>query len=255
MAQALLSDIRNLSRRKARRRRGLAVLEGARLIREAMEAGARFRGVIVRADSVTEQVNLLLEALGERAIGVEQVAAQEFDSVAATDRPQGIIAVAEHPNWTYAEIANGDAPILIVDAVQDPGNAGALIRTAYCLGASGVVMLDGAVDLLNPKVLRAAMGATYRMPVICSAFDGLRSFLRERGLEVWTGSAAGRDVRRMHRTGRVAIVVGNEGAGVRAEFREMGAKNVLIPLARGAESLNVAVAAGILLYEVNLARK
>ena len=72
---------------------------------------------------------------------------------------------------------------------------------------------------------------------------------------MWTGSAAGRDVRRMPRTGRVAIVVGNEGAGVRAEFREMGAKNVLIPLARGAESLNVAVAAGILLYEVNLARK
>jgi TrmH family RNA methyltransferase len=138
--------------------------------------------------------------------------------------------------------------------VQDPGNVGTLVRTAFALGCDGVVLLPGTADPRNPKVLRGAMGASFRLPVIQLTDDQFAAWMRDRDVVAWVADTEGTDLARCTRPTRLALVVGNEGAGVRPFLHGLAQHRVAIPLARGAESLNVAVAAGILLYEAKRAR-
>ena len=155
--------------------------------------------------------------------------------------------------WTLAEITGG--PLLVVDGVQDPGNVGTLIRTAHALGAAASLLLRGSADPLNPKALRAAMGATFRHPVVQLDDGPFITWARQQEYVLWAAAADGLPLSRAldaKTSGKelIAVIVGNEGAGIRPQLNEIAAQRVAIPLARGAESLNVAVAAGILLYEV-----
>ena len=253
----LQSTIRDLQRRKARERRGLALLEGVRLVEEALGATVPLRGVVAADDlDRTPRGAALIENLARRAVPVETVPAHELDRLAETDTPQGIVAVAEPRRWTEADLVLGErAAVLVLDAVQDPGNLGALVRTAFALGAAGVIALKGTVDWTNPKALRAAMGASFRLPVVPLDDAQLAGWATRQRCTLWAAAADGLPVERVGPIPqRVAILVGNEGGGVRAELAGLGAKRVGIPLTRGAESLNVAVAAGILLHEVLRAR-
>jgi TrmH family RNA methyltransferase len=155
--------------------------------------------------------------------------------------------------WALTDIPTG--PLLVVDGVQDPGNVGTLIRTAHALGTSATLLLRGSADPMNPKALRAAMGATFRHPVVQLDDAPFIVWARDRGITLWAAAADGVPLARAldSRTpGQelIAVIVGNEGAGIRPQLNAIAAQRVAIPLARGAESLNVAVAAGILLYEV-----
>ncbi len=253
MPPKLLSTVRNLSHRKGRRRRKLAVLEGTRLVEEALQSGLQFRGVLVREDVSSNRVGGLLEELSRYAVPVDYLAPNVFDKAAATESPQGVIAVVEHPSWTLAAVEpKRSAPVLVLDAVQDPGNVGTLVRTAYSLGAVGVLLLDGTADLLNPKVLRAAMGATFKIPIVSLGMGELKTFVEGKDVTVWVGAPLGTNVRRLNPPERLALVMGNETAGTRPQVDALAESRVSIPLARGAESLNVAVAAGILLFEVGV---
>src|SRR6266480_4527158 len=154
IASNLQSTIRDLQRRKARGRRGLALIEGVRLVEEALAAGVPFKGALVAE-------------LQGHAVGVEEVGARVFAQLADTETPQGIIAVIEPPRWTAGDFAPPPGAVaLVIDGVQDPGNVGTLIRTAHALGAAGTVVLRGTADPTSPKALRAAMGATFRHPVV-----------------------------------------------------------------------------------------
>jgi TrmH family RNA methyltransferase len=125
-----------------------------------------------------------------------------------------------------------------------------MIRTAWTLGAAGVIALPGTAELTNPKALRATMGAYFRLPAVAAGPEEALEWLRRRQVEFWATDAGGEDVRQAERRGPVALVVGNEGAGVSAAVAAKADRVVGIPLRQGAESLNVGVAAGILLYEV-----
>jgi len=138
----------------------------------------------------------------------------------------------------------------VLDAVQDPGNVGTLLRTAFALGAAGAVLLRGSADLQNPKVVRAGMGATFRLPSVSATPAECVAWVRRASVRVWAAATEGTPLQRATAPERLALAVGNEGAGIRPEVRECAELQVAVPLARGAESLNVAVAAGILLYEV-----
>lgn len=252
MASTLVTTIRNLHQRKGRKRRGLTLAEGVRVVEEAVAARVRIEGVLVsHTMGASARGAALLATLADRAIPVEEVADHTFASVAETDTPQGIIAVIEAPLGTLAEIvpARG-APVLVLDAVQDPGNVGTLLRTAYALGAPGAILLRGTADVTNPKVVRAAMGASFRLPIAAAEPPEFVAWCHRGQVEVWTAAADGAPLARTAPPERLALVVGNEGAGVSEELRALAVRQVAIPLARGAESLNVAVAAGILLYEV-----
>ena len=256
IASNLQSTVRDLQRRKARGRRGLAVLEGVRLVEEALAAGLEFKGALVSPDLTrTTRGQALTEELANHAVAVEEVGARAFSDLAGTDTPQGILAVVQPRAWALADVTG--SPILVLDGVQDPGNVGTLIRTAHALGAAASLLLRGSADPMNPKALRAAMGATFRHPVVQLDDGPFITWAQARGITLWASAADGVPIARALDSRRsrpseeiIAVIVGNEGAGIRPQLNEIAAQRVAIPLARGAESLNVAVAAGILLYEV-----
>src|SRR5213080_2280804 len=261
IASNLQSTIRDLQRRKARGRRGLALIEGVRLVEEALAAGVPFKGALVAPDLArTARGTALVAELQGHAVGVEEVGARVLAQLADTETPQGIIAVIEPRRWTASDFAPGPGAVaLVIDGVQDPGNVGTLIRTAHALGAAGTVVLRGTADPTSPKALRAAMGATFRHLVVSLDDAGFIAWARKHAVTLWAAAADGTPLHRALGTGSgnggpIAVIVGNEGAGIRPQLNAVAAQRVAIPLAQGAESLNVAVAAGILLYEVTRGR-
>jgi TrmH family RNA methyltransferase len=252
---SLQTTIRDLRRRKARERRGLALAEGVRLVEEALAAGVPVRGAVISpALEATSRGQSLKSALAERGVQLVEVGAGELDQLSDTEQPQGIVAVIQPREWSLSEVpvAPGSV-VLVLDAVQDPGNVGTLLRTALALGAAGLVALKGTAELTNPKVLRGSMGALFRLPAVATTMEEFLPWIGERGLELWVAAADGEPLLRSTGSPRrpgLALVVGNEGAGVSPALQSAARRRVAIRLAPGAESLNVAVAAGILLYEV-----
>lgn len=252
MPTNLVSLVRDLQRRKGRRRRGLAVAEGVRLVEEALGAGVPLTGAVVADDlDRTARGAALLEALAAHAVPVVAVTPRALSQLADTDTPQGVLAVVDPPRGRLNDIRpRPGAAVLVLDAVQDPGNVGALLRTAFALGCAGAVLLGGSADPANPKVMRAAMGATFRLPWAPATEGELAAWARDGAVTLWAAASDGTALGRLDPPGRLALIVGNEGAGVRPAVRQLAQASIAVPLARGAESLNVAVAAGIILFEV-----
>jgi TrmH family RNA methyltransferase len=255
MSSSLQTLIRDLHRRRGRERRGLALAEGVRLVEEALASGVTLRGTAASpALESTTRGKALKATLVNRGGQVEELTDAELEELADTEHPQGIIAVIEPKRWTLSDLRmNAGATILVLDGVQDPGNVGTMWRTALGLGASGLVALKGTADLTNPKVIRGAMGASFRLPAVTAAPDEFVAWARLQRVQVWVADAGNAEDRHPTRPAErpaIALVVGNEGAGVGPALAAAADRRIAIPLARGVESLNVAVAAGILLYEV-----
>jgi TrmH family RNA methyltransferase len=140
--------------------------------------------------------------------------------------------------------------VLVLDAVQDPGNFGALVRSAEALGAAAVVALPGTVDPWNPKSVRAAAGSSFRLPIVPLSWSEALAGFREVGFSIVGADSTGRSVREV-RGERIALVLGNEGAGLSQQVLEVVDELAAVPLRGRAESLNVAAAAAILLYELS----
>jgi TrmH family RNA methyltransferase len=256
MSSSLQTTIRDLHRRRGRERRGLALAEGVRLVEEALRSAIPIRGAAASpALEATTRGMALKAALTERDVKLEEVTEAELLELADTDHPQGIVTVIEPRKWSLADIHLTNASVtLVLDGVQDPGNVGTMLRTALGLGAAGLVALKGTADLTNPKVIRGAMGATFRLPALSAAPDELVAWARLQRAEIWVADTAGvppgQLPRRTPARTPVALIVGNEGAGVSPALEAAATRRIAIPLTPGVESLNVAVAAGILLYEV-----
>ena len=190
-------------------------------------------------------------ALVARGGEVTDVTNAEFERAAETESPQGILLIAATPTRTLDQLAAADSSrLLVLDAVQDPGNVGTLVRTAAGLGATATVALPGTVDLWNAKVVRSAMGAHFLHPAFLCTWDELRLFLDETRTPLWGADAGGVPAQRESAPRRLALAVGNEGAGLSDPVRSACARVVSLSLAPTIESLNVAVAAGILLFEL-----
>jgi TrmH family RNA methyltransferase len=256
MASSLLTMIRDLGRRRGRERRGLALAEGVRLVEEALAAGIPFQGAAVSpALEATTRGVALKTALAARSVRLEEVSEKELATLADTEHPQGVVAVVEPRPWTLDDIpVRESSVVLVMDAVQDPGNVGTILRTSFALGAVGVVALKGTAELTNPKVLRGSMGALFRHPAVAADMDQFLSWSAGHHSEVWLAAADGEPIRPLPVSPSVrppiCLILGNEGAGVSPALESASARRVAIPLTPGAESLNVAVAAGILLYEI-----
>jgi TrmH family RNA methyltransferase len=255
MSSSLQTLIRDLHRRRGRERRGLALAEGVRLVEEAVSSGIALRGAAISAQlESTTRGKALKATLVARGVQIEELTDAELEAIADTEHPQGIVSVIEPKRWTLEDIRmNPGATILVLDGVQDPGNVGTMLRTALGLGAAGLIALKGTADLTNSKVIRAAMGASFRLPATIAAPDEFMAWARLQRAQIWVADIAGETENQLaHRGGRppIALVVGNEGAGVSPTLEAAADRRVAIPLVRGVESLNVAVAAGILLYEV-----
>lgn len=252
----LLTTIRDLSRRKAREKRGLVLAEGVRLVEEALAAGVTFSGAAVApALEGTERGRALKTQLTTRGVELVEVDDRALTELADTEHPQGIVAVVEPPTWTLEALAQSAARspravYLVLDGIQDPGNAGTILRSALALGAAGVIALPGTAELHNPKVLRGSMGACFKVPNLHASEPEFLDWCARAKVELWTTAMEGTDIRQARRpTGPLALLLGNEGAGVRDALAARASAKVAIPIAAGSESLNVAAAAAILLWE------
>ena len=250
MSAKLLTLARDLQRRKARERQQLFVCEGVRATEELVRSPLVVRGALVSPLlAAAARGSALRDAIDARGIPVLEVDEADFATAATTDSPQGVVAIAEIPSAEPGTLSLPPrARLLVLDAVQDPGNAGTMLRTAAALGAAVTLAAPGTVDLWNAKVVRSAMGALFYYPALAVSWDALDGLLVDREIPLWGADAAGQSVDTIAPPVTVALAVGNEGAGLTAEARARCARLVGIPLSPGIESLNVAVAAGILLH-------
>jgi TrmH family RNA methyltransferase len=248
----LLTLARDLKRRKARERQHLFAAEGVRTVEELLRAPLRIQGVLVAPQLAdAPRGAALLADLRERGVDILDVSAQEFSSAAETDSPQGVLAIAAIPPHSLDTLDLPPAArIVVLDAVQDPGNVGTIVRTAAALGTAAVVATPGTVDLWNAKVVRSGMGAGFFLPVLSSTWDALDAFRHRESFALWGADAAGTPVHELKPPDRLALAVGNEGAGLSDDARRRVDRLVALPIASSVESLNVAVATGILLYQL-----
>lgn len=248
----LLTLARDLGRRKAREKYSLFVAEGVRSVEELLRSGLKVRGALVAPQLATApRGEALRAALDQSKVEVAEVSEKDFRSAAETESPQGVIAIGEVPARSLDTL---DLPpvcrVLLLDGVQDPGNAGTILRTAAALGANATIALPGTVDLWNPKTIRSSMGAQFFHLAFHASLEEVLSYLDRAKLQLWATAADGAPLNRGEAPARLAIAVGNEGAGLSAEIRAKAQRTVSLPISGTVESLNVAVATGIILYEL-----
>jgi len=248
----LLTLARDLQRRKARERQSLFVAEGIRTVEELLRSPLLIRGALATQQlGESSRGAALLEQLHQRGILTEEVGAEEFSSAAETESPQGILAIGVVPKHTLDDLSpTSSLRLLVLEAIQDPGNAGTILRTAAALGATATFSLPGTVDLWNAKVVRSGMGAHFHHLCLSGTWDDLESFRGKHAITLWAADASGESIDALVPPPRLALIVGNEGGGLSSLSRTRADRLVALPIAASTDSLNVAVAAGILLYEL-----
>jgi TrmH family RNA methyltransferase len=251
----LLSLARDLRRRKARERQQCFVAEGVRSVEALLASPLLVKGVLVTEDlSADPRGAAVRDSAEARGIPVREVTPDELESAASTESPQGILAIADIPEVGLDAPPSGPARYLLLDALQDPGNVGTIIRTATALGVTATIALPGTVDLWNAKVVRSSMGALFVHPAPAANWEAVTAFLDAHEIACWAADADGlvidssEELRREKLPARLALVVSNEGAGLSPHVADRASRRVAIGMAPGVESLNVAVAAGILLH-------
>ncbi|PIS28408.1 hypothetical protein COT42_08225 [Candidatus Saganbacteria bacterium CG08_land_8_20_14_0_20_45_16] len=230
-----------LEKRRSRKKEGLFVVEGQHLVEEAA-ANIKF---VLYAENLP-----LIKELESKNTQCFKVSKKEFSEISEVETPQWILAVVKMREYTLADLKT-DGTIVFCHEVQDPGNLGTIIRTADAAGASGVILSKGTVDLYNSKTIRATMGSLFHLPII-EVDDVLETLaqLKKKGIKtVATSLSATKNYFEVDYKGGVAIMLGNEGAGLPAEIVKLCDEAVKIPILGKAESLNVAVSASIMLYE------
>jgi RNA methyltransferase, TrmH family len=238
-----------LARAKERRETGLFLAEGVRLVEDLLASPIVPRLAVMSTSlEDTPRGGELAERLRAR-VRTELVAEHELCAIADADAPQGVVVAAEIPRHGLDDVALPERCVIaILDAVQDPGNFGAIVRSADAFGAAAVIPLPGTVDPWNPKSVRSAAGSSLRLPIVESTVGELAVFLREHDFRVLGADMQGDDIGGVTPAARMALVLGNEGAGISDATRALLDGTVSVPIRGGAESLNVGVAAGILLY-------
>jgi TrmH family RNA methyltransferase len=253
-----LQRYRSLRDAAGRRETGLAAAEGFNLLREALLSGADLVQVFLsesaRRRPDFDDLAARLEA-GEAAGRWECLLVPDelLERAAHTESPQGALAVFRPRTFTLADALAGDGPVVLLDRLADPGNVGLILRTAEAAGAAGVVVTPGTADSLNPKCVRASAGSVFRLPVAHARLDvAAAALVAARGRLYATSPHGGIEYCAADLSGRVGLLLGQEGGGLDPSLLERFAA-IRIPTGR-VESLNVAMAAGILLYEARRQR-
>lgn len=241
-----------LSKKSERDETGLIAIEGAREIARAIRAGVAIREIYYCPAIVsTDEERALLAMLKERGVPLSSVAAPAFKKIAYREDSGGFVAVAEKPHHGLDDLrTDPGALFLAVDAVEKPGNLGALFRSADGAGVSGIIISAPKTDLYNPNVIRASLGTIFSVPVAVTRAQHAIGWLKSKGVTIITTSPEADAVySAADMSSPCAIVVGSEDAGLGREWLEASDLSVRIPMRGTADSLNVSVTAAILLYE------
>ncbi|MGL4451444.1 MAG: TrmH family RNA methyltransferase [Sarcina sp.] len=240
---SLFKNIKKLKEKKYRNQSSTYLIEGLRFVDEAFKSGVEIETLLFTEEFKEKH----LDFLENRNVKEEVILAPNLlKELSFTGTPQGIMAIIAMENKDFKD---GDI-VVLVDKVQDPGNMGTIIRTAHAVGAAGIITTKGTVDIYNDKTLRSTMGSIFYLPVIED--DNLEKIneLKNKGFRLVVSSLQGKnDFFNEDLSGKTIIAVGNEGNGVSDEIYEISDIKVKIPMPGNAESLNVAVATSVMLYE------
>lgn len=244
-----VKDAAELKQKKYRQQQGLFLAEGLRTVEEAV-ASKTVVSIFYTAIE-DDRTRSVLEEAAAQQLKLYCVSDAVMKKIADTDTPQGIIAVCKMQNVTLDKLLSKGEMLLVLDRVGDPGNLGTMLRTADAAGIGGVVLLKGCVDIYAPKTVRSSMGSLFHVPVVSGiGEDNFIAEAKDAGYELLVTSLEGADnLYKADLGGRIAFVMGNEAGGVSANLLERADKRVFIPMAGRAESLNVAMAAGVVMFE------
>ena len=232
-------------RPKERREAGAYLAEGARLVEEALAAKWPFRFALY-AQGLSERPAQVVEALARAGVETESVDAGLFNAISETEHSQGILAVLELTSLPAPKKPNF---ALVLDKIRDPGNLGTLLRSAQAAGVDLALIPPETTDPFAPKVVRAGMGAHFRLPILHAGWDEIRARLGKTPVylaETENATACWQ----VDFKPSLALIVGSEAEGASPEARELASQNVVIPMPGGMESLNAAVAGSVLMFEV-----
>lgn len=247
--------LRSLKKRKYRQREKLFIIEGIRIIEEAFYDGADICKVyyspIIESNSRAQR---LLNELDKQRIVKLLIDEKLFYELAETEAPQGMLAIVKEPTYDLDDLFKAKSlypHIMLINGVQDPGNLGNILRTAATAGWAGAILTKGTVDLYNPKTVRSTMGAIHKLPILRTLnLVDLFYKLRQHNFQIIATGLAGKlNHFKIDFSRPTVIIVGNEGNGVDLELLQSVDYVVKIPMDPQAESLNVAVAAGIVIFE------
>lgn len=238
-----------LKQKKYRQQQGLFLAEGLRTVEEAVRYGA-VQSIFYTAIE-DDRTRAVLEEAAAKQIKLVCVSDKVLKKIADTETPQGIIAVCERRSKRLDDFLASGKMLLVLDRVTDPGNIGTMLRTADAAGVGGLLLLQGCADIYAPKTVRASMGSLFHLPVLSGLSEELLvQAARKAGYELLVTCLDGADnLYKADLQGRLAFVMGNEANGVSPALLAAADKRVFIPMQGRAESLNVAMAAGIVMFE------
>lgn len=247
----LLKDVRKAASKGSLTLEGFALAEGIHLLEEAVRSRLEI-GVVIAAGGLLETVEAMLTRDQSRIVSVSE---KLFAGLSSTDTPKGVLALVRLREWAWDDLKGSNPLILILDGVQDPGNAGAMVRSAEAFGATGVLLLKNSVHAHNPKAIRGSSGSLFRMPLMqtleaSTALD----FLKTNNIALYAATPRAKEsIGEVDWTRACALAIGSEGHGL-SQPVESAARAVRIPTT-GVESLNAAVSAAVMLYEAQRQRK
>lgn len=253
LSNPLVKQARALHQRKARAESGLFLVEGLHHVGSALEAKWEIETLIYAPDLLTgDYAQSLLDNTKRIGIAIQPVSAKVMDSLSEKDNPQGILALVNQRKSRLTDLEEMQAGIALVSP-QDPGNVGTILRTIDAVGADALFLLNGGVDLYHPTCVRASMGTLFWKPVVQAGFDEFVGWSKGEGIQlVGTSARAQTDYRKIS-LGKTpwVVVLGNEQKGLSNEQIAACALTVSMPMRGKVGSLNLSVAAGILLYALN----
>jgi len=235
-----------LGRARERRELSAFVAEGVRLVEEAANSNWQFQFALY-SDDLSERGIKLIKRLQKRKIDVEQVESRLLQSLSETETPQGVLAVLQ---LTQLPIPNSLDFILIPDQIRDPGNLGTLLRTAAATGVQAVLLPPETTDAFAPKVVRAAMGAHFRLPIHAMKWDEIEQISKSANVQVFLADMEGTSCWGTDLRQPLALIIGGEAEGASEKARKLANGQISIPMVGKMESLNAAVAGSVLMFEV-----
>jgi TrmH family RNA methyltransferase len=235
-----------LGRAKERREASAFVVEGVRLVEEAESRDWRIRFALYD-DSLSERGLRLVEKLEGKKIEVEKVESRLLQSLSDTETPQGLLALLE---FTQLPIPNSPDFLLIPDQIRDPGNLGTLLRSAAAAGIQAVLLPPETTDAFAPKVVRAGMGAHFRLPIHSMTWEEIEQVSKSANLQIYLADMDGKSCWETDLRQPLALIIGGEAEGASEEARKLTTQKISIPMSGDIESLNAGVAGSVLMFEV-----
>lgn len=248
----LVKETCELKLKKYRNAEDAFIIEGTRSTEEILDSGWDILRAFVDFSIDSDRVKKIADTLQAIGVIIFEVTPEVMRRLSDTDTPQGILVVVRKKKYELNDFnKKSEGLLLVLDEVRDPGNLGTMIRTADAAGIAGIILLEGCTDVFAPKAVRSAMGSLFHLPIINdqNKEDFIR-WCRDNNWSLWSSSLeGGNSIYNEALTERTAIVIGNEAQGVSAKILSASEKLIYIPMPGSAESLNAAIAAGIILFE------